>query len=156
MSAQRRPPNKRDTSGSNSRRAAGGRQSGSSGQTATKARAQAAPKVDAVESGGAAVAAAPASPVSASNAKASAPAKAPKPAPARTKEDEAKPSAFAERTKRIRKTFDDTRAELKKITWPDRETTRNLTIVVIGISVVLGIVLGGIDYVLFQIFEALP
>jgi preprotein translocase subunit SecE len=62
----------------------------------------------------------------------------------------------AERGGRIRKLYDDTRSELKKITWPDKETTRNLTIVVIGISVVLGVVLGGIDYVLFQIFEALP
>jgi preprotein translocase subunit SecE len=45
---------------------------------------------------------------------------------------------------------------VKKITWPDRETTRNLTAVVIAISVILGIVLGGIDYILFQIFEAIP
>ena len=58
MSAERRPATKRDTSGSNSRRNASGRQSGSSGQSATKARAQAEPKVDAVEAGGAAVAAA--------------------------------------------------------------------------------------------------
>jgi len=156
MSAQRRPATKRDTSGSNSRRNAGGRQSGSSSQTATKARAQATPKVEAVESGGAAVAAAPASRVSTTTATASAPAKAPKPTPARTKEAESKPSVLAERSGRIRKLYDDTRSELKKITWPDRETTRNLTIVVIGISVVLGIALGGIDYVLFQIFEALP
>ena len=65
-------------------------------------------------------------------------------------------SVLTERTGRLRGLFDDTRAELKKITWPDRDTTRNLTVVVIGVSVVLGIVLGGIDYVLFQIFEAIP
>jgi preprotein translocase subunit SecE len=156
MSAQRRPATKRDTSGSNSRRNAGGRQSGSSGQSATKARAQAAPKVDAVEAGGAAVAAAATPRVSASAAPASAPARAPKPAPAKAKDADAKPGALAERGGRIRKLFDDTRSEMKKITWPDKETTRNLTIVVIGISVVLGVALGGIDYVLFQIFEALP
>jgi preprotein translocase subunit SecE len=46
-------------------------------------------------------------------------------------------------------------AEIKKVSWPDQETTRNLTIVVIGVSVILGLLLGGIDYVLFQIFEAL-
>lgn len=150
MSAQRRPATKRDTSGSNSRRGAGGRQSGSANQAATKARSQNAPKVDAVESGGAAVAAAPAARVSSSSTK------APKPAPARTKDADSKPSALAERGGRIRKLFEDTRAEVKKVTWPDKETTRNLTIVVIGISVVLGAVLGGMDYVLFQIFEALP
>lgn len=47
-------------------------------------------------------------------------------------------------------------AEIKKVIWPDRETTRNLTLVVIAVSIVLGILLGGIDYVLFQLFEALP
>jgi len=41
------------------------------------------------------------------------------------------------------------------VIWPDRETTRNLTLVVIAVSIVLGILLGGIDYVLFQPFEAL-
>ena len=65
-------------------------------------------------------------------------------------------SVLAERTGRIRGLYEDTRAEIKKVSWPDRETTRNLTLVVIGVSIVLGIVLGGIDYVLFQIFEALP
>jgi preprotein translocase subunit SecE len=47
-------------------------------------------------------------------------------------------------------------AEIKKVNWPDRETTRNLTLVVIAVSAALGILLGGIDYVLFQLFEALP
>jgi preprotein translocase subunit SecE len=50
----------------------------------------------------------------------------------------------------------ETMAEIRKVIWPDRETTRNLTLVVIAVSVVLGILLGGIDYVLFQLFEALP
>jgi preprotein translocase subunit SecE len=36
-------------------------------------------------------------------------------------------------------------AELRKVTWPTREETRNLTIVVIGISVVLGTVLATLD-----------
>ncbi len=44
---------------------------------------------------------------------------------------------------------------MRKISWPDRETTRNLTIVVIAISVALGLLLGGIDFILFQIFQAL-
>ncbi|HYJ13818.1 MAG TPA: preprotein translocase subunit SecE [Thermomicrobiales bacterium] len=47
-------------------------------------------------------------------------------------------------------------SEIQKVIWPDRETTRNLTLVVIAVSIVLGILLGGIDYVLFQLFEALP
>jgi preprotein translocase subunit SecE len=36
-------------------------------------------------------------------------------------------------------------SELAKVTWPTREETRNLTIVVIGISAVLGIVLATLD-----------
>jgi preprotein translocase subunit SecE len=36
-------------------------------------------------------------------------------------------------------------AELNKVTWPTRDETRNLTIVVIGISVVLGAILAGLD-----------
>jgi len=156
MSAQRRPATKRDASGSGSRRSSGGgRQGGSGSRTATVSRQTESPAAaDVVEAGGAAVAAAPAPRATASSS--SAPVKTPKPAPAKTKDAEAKPNAFAERGNRVRKIFDDTKAEMKKITWPDRETTRNLTIVVIGISIVLGIMLGGIDYVLFQVFEALP
>jgi len=56
----------------------------------------------------------------------------------------------------VRRFSRDTMAEIKKVNWPDRETTRNLTLVVIAVSAVLGIMLGGIDFVLFQLFEALP
>ena len=60
-----------------------------------------------------------------------------------------------ERTKGVQKFVRETMAEIRKVSWPDQDTTRNLTIVVIGVSVVLGLLLGGIDYVLYQIFEAL-
>ncbi len=50
----------------------------------------------------------------------------------------------------------ETWSEIKKVNWPDRETTRNLTLVVIAVSAILGVMLGGIDFVLFQLFEALP
>ena len=52
--------------------------------------------------------------------------------------------------------YRDTLGEMKKINWPDRETTKNLTIVVIGISAVLGVLLGGIDFMLQALFEVLP
>jgi len=61
-----------------------------------------------------------------------------------------------ERFEGIQRFIRETMAEIRKVIWPDRETTRNLTLVVIAVSVVLGIMLGGIDYVLFQLFEALP
>lgn len=46
---------------------------------------------------------------------------------------------------RLRTAFDDIRSEVAKVTWPTREETRNLTIVVIGISAFVGILLGAID-----------
>jgi preprotein translocase subunit SecE len=49
----------------------------------------------------------------------------------------------------------DTWAEIKKVTWPDWPTTRNLTLLVILMATVLGILLGGIDFVLLRVFEAI-
>lgn len=68
---------------------------------------------------------------------------------------EARQSVIAARTQSVRQLFRDSWSEMKKVNWPDQETTRNLTVVVIGISVVLGVALGGIDYVLQKLFEAM-
>lgn len=46
---------------------------------------------------------------------------------------------------RVRDAFDDIRSEIAKVTWPTREETRNLTIVVIGISAFVGLLLGAVD-----------
>ncbi len=61
-----------------------------------------------------------------------------------------------ERFEGLRRFIRDTMAEIRKVIWPDRETTRNLTLLVIAVSLVLGILLGGIDFVLFELFEAMP
>lgn len=66
---------------------------------------------------------------------------------------EVQPSRIALRTASLRSSYRDTVAEMKKINWPDQQTTRNLTVLVIGISVFLGIVLGGIDYLLTQLLK---
>jgi preprotein translocase subunit SecE len=63
---------------------------------------------------------------------------------------------FTRRFAGIERWYQDMMSEARKIVWPDRETTRNLTIVVIGISVAVGMLLGGIDFLLQAIFEALP
>ncbi len=55
----------------------------------------------------------------------------------------------------VRRYIADTRAELRRVTWPDQLTVRNLTGVVIAVSAVMGLLLGGIDFVLLRIFEAL-
>lgn len=54
---------------------------------------------------------------------------------------------------RLRYNIDTIVSELRKVTWPTREETRNLTIVVIGISVALGIFLGGIDFILSWLYS---
>jgi preprotein translocase SecE subunit len=63
-------------------------------------------------------------------------------------------SALRLRYERFRRMVQNTWAEIKKVTWPDSETTRNLTVLVIAMSTVLGLLLGGIDYILLQLFEA--
>jgi preprotein translocase subunit SecE len=50
----------------------------------------------------------------------------------------------------------DTIAEIRKVTWPDQDTTRNLTIFVVALSVVLGALLGGIDAVFVRVWENIP
>lgn len=45
------------------------------------------------------------------------------------------------------------REELKKVQWPSRETTIRYTIIVIISSIVVGIVTGGLDYILAIILE---
>jgi preprotein translocase subunit SecE len=76
-------------------------------------------------------------------------------APAVQKSQEKAPNRIRRTTDRIGNLYRDTRSEIKKITWPDRETTRKLTLLVLGVSVVLGLALGGIDFVLFRLFEAI-
>ncbi len=47
------------------------------------------------------------------------------------------------------------RDELKKVSWPDRQTTLNYTIVVVVSSIVIGVVTGGIDLALSRLIELL-
>jgi preprotein translocase subunit SecE len=56
---------------------------------------------------------------------------------------------------RIRKALNDIRAEVMKVTWPTREELRNLTIVVIGISAGVGVVLGLLDVLLGELIRFL-
>jgi preprotein translocase subunit SecE len=50
----------------------------------------------------------------------------------------------------------DTYTEIKKVTWPDQETTRNLTILVIVMATVLGILLGLVDYAFRELWDWIP
>ena len=87
----------------------------------------------------------------------STPAKQPAPTqaqPKRQDKKEEKPkSVLSQRVERVSTMVRDTRAEMKKVTWPDKDTTRNLTLLVIGMTTALGLLLGGIDFVLLKLFE---
>lgn len=47
--------------------------------------------------------------------------------------------------------FRETRDELKKVVWPTRQETIRLTFVVIVVSLLVGLFLGGLDFVFVKI-----
>jgi preprotein translocase subunit SecE len=59
-------------------------------------------------------------------------------------------------TGRLQTLVRDTASEISKVTWPDSDTTRNLTIFVVALSIVLGAMLGGIDAVFVRVWENIP
>ena len=58
-----------------------------------------------------------------------------------------KPTNAPPAENRFRRLFRETRSELKKVTWPTREQTIRLTGIVIAFSVVVGLLMGGIDFI---------
>ena len=49
----------------------------------------------------------------------------------------------------------DSRIELKKVTWPTREQTINLTIVVCVVCVAIALFLGGLDWIFAEFIKLL-
>ncbi|MBM2826993.1 MAG: Protein translocase subunit SecE [Dehalococcoidia bacterium] len=49
----------------------------------------------------------------------------------------------------------ETVSELKKVTWPSRKQTTNLTVLVIVVSVAVGLMLGVIDWVFLKVVDNL-
>ena len=47
---------------------------------------------------------------------------------------------------RVNHYFADTRAELRKVTWPTRQAAWNLTLIVLGVTVFMALVLGAADW----------
>jgi preprotein translocase subunit SecE len=43
--------------------------------------------------------------------------------------------------------FKETRAEIRKVSWPTREEATNLTLIVLGVTVAMAIFLGTIDFI---------
>jgi len=55
----------------------------------------------------------------------------------------------------IQRWFRETRSELRKVVWPTREEALRLTYVVIGISLVMGLLLGLVDFALSALYSGL-
>ncbi len=51
--------------------------------------------------------------------------------------------------------FKESRDELKKVTWPNRQTTIRYTVIVVAASLAVGILTGGVDYLLTLALEKL-
>ncbi len=49
----------------------------------------------------------------------------------------------------------ETRSELEKVVWPTREQTIRYSILVIVVAVVVGLLLGGLDYILTKLTEVI-
>jgi preprotein translocase subunit SecE len=47
----------------------------------------------------------------------------------------------------------DTRAELRKVTWPTREEAWKLTLIVLGTVVVMSLILGAADFIFGKIMQ---
>ena len=54
---------------------------------------------------------------------------------------------------RIREFTNEVLAEFRKVTWPTRAELANSTVVVIAVTVVLSLFLGGVDVVLARVVE---
>lgn len=45
------------------------------------------------------------------------------------------------------------REELAKVSWPNRKDTLNMTVIVLGVSVAVGLYVGGLDAVFTSLFD---
>ncbi|TAL08830.1 MAG: preprotein translocase subunit SecE [Chloroflexota bacterium] len=61
----------------------------------------------------------------------------------------------ARAVERIRRFIDEAWSELKKVSWPTREQTRNLTVLVFVVSLAVGLYITVFDFVFFQAVQLL-
>jgi len=55
---------------------------------------------------------------------------------------------------RIRRYFEESYSELKKVTWPTREQVRHLTVLVFAISAVIGVFIAAWDAIFTEVLVA--
>lgn len=51
--------------------------------------------------------------------------------------------------------FKETRAELRKVTWPTREESKNLTMIIVAVTVAMAVFLGMLDFVFQEVAAGL-
>lgn len=56
---------------------------------------------------------------------------------------------------RLVRYFKETRAELRKVTWPTRQQATNLTLIVLAVTVAMAIFLGAVDLLFATIIKFL-
>ncbi len=56
---------------------------------------------------------------------------------------------------RLRRFFDEAWSELKKVSWPTREQTRNLTVLVFVVSMAVGLYITVFDFIFSQAVKIL-
>lgn len=56
---------------------------------------------------------------------------------------------------RLVRYFKETRAELRKVTWPTRQEATNLTLIVLAVTVAMAIFLGAVDLLFATIIKLL-
>lgn len=87
-----------------------------------------------------------------------------KPAPKENKEQKnitrsKKPNIFERALAGIQRYFNETTGELRKVHWPTRQEAWALTVIVLIVTGIMSVILGGFDYISSKLFEwlfALP
>jgi preprotein translocase subunit SecE len=54
-------------------------------------------------------------------------------------------------TNPVIKYFQETRAELRKVTWPTRDEAKNLTMIIVAVTVVMATFLGFLDFIFQEV-----
>ena len=65
----------------------------------------------------------------------------------------AKPQAAKKQPRGLKAFYRETMGELKKVSWPTRSEAYNLTKVVLAVMALMAIVLGGLDFIFYRVFE---
>lgn len=56
---------------------------------------------------------------------------------------------------KIKQYFSEVNTELKQTSWPSKDSTRNMTMLVVAVATLIALYLGGIDFLLQKAMEVL-